>query len=272
MDLKLKTAIQKARARKAGSNGDIRDFIGFTAQQRAEELFNEVLDELKSMTMTELQKVISGVKKGDKGDPGRPGLSIRGLPGRPGLSIRGLQGLPGKQGIPGKSIQGPPGKSAADVKVSDLLKKINASKGGLNIEAVSGLKQALQNLQTSIRRQVGKSGSRAHGGGMSIDAGSNITLTRNSNGRWTITATSGGGSAIATEQVTAVNSGTDVTIDLTQLAHASTGVLFVTRSGQVLLPNGNANLPGSSWSQSGSTVTVYNADQADGYLIQYSHA
>lgn len=86
----------------------------------------------------------------------------------------------------------------------------------------------------------------------------------------------GGGSGsstpnISTEVVTAVASGENVTIDLTQLSQPYVGVLFVTRNGQILLPNGSADIPGSSWSQSGDIITVYNATDGDSYQVQYSY-
>lgn len=73
-----------------------------------------------------------------------------------------------------------------------------------------------------------------------------------------------------TEIVTGLQSGDNVTIDLNQLSNVYSYLLFVTKNGQVLMPNGSAAFPGSSWSQSGSTVTVYNADaSSDYFLIQY---
>jgi len=74
---------------------------------------------------------------------------------------------------------------------------------------------------------------------------------------------------IATELVTSVASGSDITINLAQLAHSYTAITFVTRNGQVIMPNGNSSIPGSSWSKSGDTITVYNADSGDVYLVQY---
>lgn len=80
---------------------------------------------------------------------------------------------------------------------------------------------------------------------------------------------------LKTEAVTAgiTQVGDNVQINLTlALSEAFTAVQFVSRQGQVIMPNGNASLPGSSWSIAASTVTVYNADASDIFLIQYLYA
>ena len=86
----------------------------------------------------------------------------------------------------------------------------------------------------------------------------------------------GGGSSagtnVITEQVTGTQAGDDVTIDLAQLSHTFDTILFVTRNGQVIMPNGSSFLPGSSWSISGDIVTVYNAAAEDIFLVQYTYA
>lgn len=81
-----------------------------------------------------------------------------------------------------------------------------------------------------------------------------------------------GGTNVSTEQLTPTAVGDDVTLDLTQLSNTFTDILFVTRNGQVLMPNGSSGFPGSSWSISGSTITVYNATDGDIYLVQYTYA
>ncbi len=274
MSKSLKDAIRRQRARKNAAQGsldDIKAFMGDAAASRAEELFNELIEELKAIGLQELRTIASTVKKGDKGDSVK---GDKGDKGDPGKSIIGKRGKPGKDGVVKKGDRGLPGKDGREMSVNDLLRKLNSKDAGINITTVKGLETALKNLQINIRNQMQKQVAvkRQGGGGMTIDAGSNVTLTRNSNGRWTIAATSGGGSNLATEKLTPTQVGSDITLDLTALAHTSTGVLFVTRNGQVLLPNGSAALEGSSWSQSSSTVTVYNADDTDKYLVQYMFA
>lgn len=75
-----------------------------------------------------------------------------------------------------------------------------------------------------------------------------------------------------TVQVTGTQSGDNVLIDLSAapISGNYSSIQFVTKNGQVLMPNGSSAFPGSSWSQSGSIITVYNADAAsDIFLIQY---
>lgn len=269
----LKEAIRKAKLAKNAKNPeDIHAFLAQTAENRVEELYAAHKPVLEKKVTDETRRILSTIKKGDpgesiKGDKGDPGESIKGEPGE-----NGKRGKPGKsiKGEPGESIKGEPGKPGKDAESINIDDIVASLSGQFSITDIKGLDVALKNVQRSIRERV-RTGMN-HGGGMTLVEGSNITLVRNPNGTWTIAATGGSGSAIATEQVIAVASGTDVMIDLTQLTDPSTGILFVARNGQVLLPNGNANLPGSSWSQTGSSVTVYNADPSDVYLVQYSHA
>ena len=74
---------------------------------------------------------------------------------------------------------------------------------------------------------------------------------------------------IKTEVVTAVQSGSDITINTAQLSQTFVVATIVAKNGQILLPNGSASLPGSSWSISGTIITVYNADEGDSYQVQY---
>lgn len=73
-----------------------------------------------------------------------------------------------------------------------------------------------------------------------------------------------GGSSIATEKLSGTQSGNNVTLNLASLAHSFTGVLLVMRNGQGLTPL-------TSWSISGSTVTILNAFAGDDYLVQYTY-
>lgn len=78
--------------------------------------------------------------------------------------------------------------------------------------------------------------------------------------------------SIATEQITSgiTQVGDNVTIDLSvAIPDAYTAIMFVTRNGQMLMPNGNANFPGSSWSLADPILTVYNADAGEVFLVQY---
>ena len=88
------------------------------------------------------------------------------------------------------------------------------------------------------------------------DAGSNVA---------DVTGAAGGaGTNVATQTLVATQSGADITLDLTALAHVFVAVEVVWRNGQVLTPI-------SSWSLTANTVTVVNADAGDAYLVQYTY-
>lgn len=79
------------------------------------------------------------------------------------------------------------------------------------------------------------------------------------------TGTSSGGIGVADEVVTAIQSGSNVTIDLGQLGHTYSTVLQVRR-------NGIPQVRAVSWTQSGSTVTVLGADASEYFEVQYTYA
>lgn len=81
----------------------------------------------------------------------------------------------------------------------------------------------------------------------------------------------GGGVNIAGQVVTSTASGSNVTIDTAQTVHLLLTTLEVYRNGQSLQPNGNAGLPGSSWSQASTIINVYNADPSDVYMLLYTY-
>lgn len=104
-------------------------------------------------------------------------------------------------------------------------------------------------------------------------AGAGVVVERVGDGNAIVTIAGGGsGASIATEKVTAVESGANVTIDLTQLSHTLKTLQFVTRNGQVQPPVASAPVDGSSgYSVTGTVVTVYNADPTETYLICYGY-
>lgn len=84
---------------------------------------------------------------------------------------------------------------------------------------------------------------------------------------WATPSGSGGGVNVATEKVTATQSGNNVTINLLSLAHTLIGLLFVTRQGQIKTPLDTTY----GYTVSGNTVTVYNADASEDFLISYTY-
>lgn len=128
----------------------------------------------------------------------------------------------------------------------------------LKTEHIEGLEQRLKNLQILTGQKP-----YLHGGGISsIAAGSGVTIVDLGNGHFTISA---GGANTQTEKVTAVQAGVDITLDLTTLAHTPTSIMFVTRQGQILTPT-------TDWLQTGMSITVYNADASEVFLVSYIYA
>ncbi len=289
---KLSDAIKRSRAKRGAFAGDPQAIVAQSAEIVAVAAMEAMKPELIAAAEEAGEQAITDkLKKKFKGDPGQPGPQGRAIKGDKGdkptkaeleeiiiplipapekLTEKKLRKVL-KPMIP-KPLPGKPGEKGDDGSPDtpeDIVKKLK--KVGLSMSIIIGLEDALKAMRQNIRSKGGKGGKRG-GGGMTIDAGSNITLVRNSNGRWTISSTASGSTNIATEQVTAVQSGDHVTIALAQLAHVASSVLLVSRNGQVLMPNGSAGLPGSSWSQAGSTITVYNADAGDIFLVQYLYA
>lgn len=97
-----------------------------------------------------------------------------------------------------------------------------------------------------------------------IDLTGTLTGSDEGNGVVNIAGAGGGvGTNVSTQVVTAVQSGSDVTIDLTQLTHPFSAIEIVSRNGQILTPI-------AYWSISGNTITIPNADAGDSYVIQYT--
>lgn len=98
-----------------------------------------------------------------------------------------------------------------------------------------------------------------------IDLTGSLTGTDEGNGIVGINGSGGGtGSNVDTKVVTAVQSGSNVTIDLTQLPHTVVAVEVVFRNGQGITPI-------ASWSLTGSSITVFNADASEVYMVQYTY-
>lgn len=101
------------------------------------------------------------------------------------------------------------------------------------------------------------------GGFTTLDLLGNISAVDAGNGIASVTGSTSAGGNISTEVLTATQSGSDITLDLTTLAHT-----FVTI--EVVFRNGQATTPTTSWTRSGNTITVFNADSTEVFQIQYS--
>lgn len=85
----------------------------------------------------------------------------------------------------------------------------------------------------------------------------------------TVTGGSGGGTNVASQVIaTKTQAGDNVTFSLTQLTHTYSTVLWISRNGIIMTPN-DTNL---GYSQAVDTITVYNADISEPFIISYTYA
>lgn len=97
-----------------------------------------------------------------------------------------------------------------------------------------------------------------------IDLVSGITASDEGSGIVGFTGSGGSGSNIATERVTPVASGSNITLDLTTLSHVFVAI-------EVVFRNGPATTPTQDWTRSGNTITVFNADNTEIFQVQYTY-
>lgn len=167
--------------------------------ERVEEIYAEITE-----LHEELQDTIRMVRftqrgpQGEKGDRGEDGL--QGLQGERGeKGERGADGLPGKDGRNGKDGKdGKDGLHAVFDKesiISELLKRL-VDKKLLKKEHVFGLSEELSSVRSLAGKQYGKD-TWARGGGDTVAAGTNITITE-SGGKKVINSTGGSSFSIET--------------------------------------------------------------------------
>lgn len=99
-----------------------------------------------------------------------------------------------------------------------------------------------------------------------IDLTGSLTGTNEGNGVVGINGSGGGtGTNIQTGVIAGVQSGNNVTLDLTTLPHTPVAVEVVWRNGQALTPI-------AFWSLTGTAVTVFNADAVnDSFMVQTTY-
>lgn len=183
---------------------------------------------LRNPSMAVLSHVQS--LKGDKGDAGPQGIA-----GKDGVSGRdGVNGIDGKDGATGpQGMRGPQGPTGADGKdgtdgrdgkngkngtapalediAAAVLKEITSGKK-LTVDHVDGLTDSLAQLKDFLK--VGG----YRGGGDTVAAGTNVTITTDVNGHKTINATGGSGNAVYGENLTPQGPGTVYTLAHTPIA------------------------------------------------------
>lgn len=98
-----------------------------------------------------------------------------------------------------------------------------------------------------------------------IDLQSPLSATDSGGGIAAVSDSGGsGGTNIATEVLAASASGSNITLDLTGLAHVFVAIEVVFRNGQNITPI-------TDWSRSSNTITVLNADPSEIFQVQYTY-
>lgn len=167
---------------------------------------------------SEVRDQVKVIKKGDKGDKGD---TVVGPPGPMGPKpIAGVDYPIPKNGKDGERVVGPQGKqgergndgvSPDPQEIISTLLEIIKEKKLFKVEHIDGLGLQLVNLQNGISAGIQQAGRHygkdtwAKGGGDRVLAGSNITITTNSDGAKTI-ASSGGSFSVITVTGTIDNS------------------------------------------------------------------
>lgn len=230
------------------------------------------LDSIKNILvdkLTEINTLLATVRiqRGEKGDRGETGP--RGANGPQG--IEGKVGPKGDKGDKGDFVAGKDGIDGADGRDGSpdtreqIIEKINGESGAwLPVESIIGLPEEIKSLQ---ERKMTFSGLMGQGGSRvtRLIAGTGVTLTSSMVGGRGVVTVSTSGANIATEALTGVQSGNNVTLNLAGLAHTYSAIVWVSRNGQILTPT-------SSWSRVGDTITVLNASAGNSFLINYTYA
>ena len=150
-----------------------------------------------------------------------------------------------------------------------VILKVIKDKCSLSWRYIPGVENEISSYRNQLAgKQYGKD-TYVRGGGMTMSAGSNITLVPKADGTVEINASGGGsGTNVTTQyQLTAVAAGLDATIDLSQLTN------FATFSDLIAVYQNNIMLTeGLNFTLAGSTVTVINGTDSDIYNVTYSYA
>lgn len=199
---------------------------------------------------------------------------------------RGPQGFKGDKGDPGKD--GNNGTNGKDGEMPDLsviaelviamLPKSKELKLPTKKEILEALKDELkENFTTKAEMRVFNSqlagkvygkDTWARGAGTTVSAGANITLTPLPDGTVQINASGGGSGTNVTTQysLTAVQAGSDVTIDLSQLTN------FATYAGLVQVQRNNIPQTETiNFTQTPTEVTILEADAGEVFNIVYAY-
>ena len=82
-------------------------------------------------------------------------------------------------------------------------------------------------------------------------------------------SSTGGGTSVATQVVTAVQVGDDATVNLTQLANTFTGIVYISAVGRIYTPGSTD--PGEGYTLVGSTATLYGTSATSQIVVSYTY-
>jgi len=223
---------------------------------------------------TEHMARIRNLPKGEKGDKGDTVVGPE-----------GPQGPPGKDGKDGVSpdidtivlkavsrIRLPKdGKDGKDAVVDNeaIVKELIEELKELPVSAFPNVERELISHRSQLAGKIYGKDTMVRGGGMTMSAGSNITLVPKADGTVEINASGGGSGTNVTTQysLTAVQSGSDVTIDLTQLTNYATFTDLI-----LVMRNNTPQTETINFTFVDPIITVFNADAGEIYNVQYAYA
>lgn len=188
-------------------------------------------EELRALILSLIPEPIPGEKGDSIIGPAGP-IGKRGLPGRDGIGIQGIPGTPGKDGKDAEITE-----IDRDELLDELVDKIKKGK----LLDISNIKNASSFMKDGIRYKIEEL---MHGGGSSTTSGLNVTTQY---------------------LLTAVHSGSDVTIAFSQLTN------FATFSAIIALYRNNVpQTLGIDFSATASSATIFNADASEIFNLTYS--
>lgn len=163
----------------------------------------------------------------------------------------------------------PAPKSPKIPTIDEILKKVKKETEIKDWRKIPGLENEIASYRNQLAGKVYGKDTLVRGGGMTMSAGSNVTLVPLNDGTVQINASGGGsGTNVTTQyQLTAVAAGIDATIDLTQLTNYATFTdLIAVYQNNIMLTEG------LNFTVAGDTVTVINGTDADIYNVTYAYA
>lgn len=199
---------------------------------------------------------------GKDGKDGKTIIGPRGLSGKDGKDgkdskVPGLRGETGASGKDGVGIAGPKGtdgtngKDGSPDKPEEIAAKLNTLEESVDMSVIKGMGSFIRNVQNAVREGTGKT-KKIGGGGMSLLAGTNVAIVRNSGGRYTVSSTGGsGGGGFSIEDPTS------------GVIDGSNTVFVFAHTPSYLSAGGLHKFQTTNYTLSGNTVTFNDGDQPD---------